>query len=165
MDRAWGHVGRASSLPHLRLILPPPPPPLVPGPCQLLRWSNLDVVDGPLDMYAKVLLEISKTGGLVKSSLSLAEDRVLSIGLSLRCQGQRTRWVPPCLALPRHCLRGVEWRFPCHPTPLNAAQLRKVATPFMVPHRGRTGRRYIAEAEFMFEAEVTWMQLLSQRRR
>jgi hypothetical protein len=25
--------------------------------------------------------------------------------------------------------------------------------------------RYIAEAEFMFEAEVKWMQLLAQRRR
>lgn len=88
---------------------------VLPGPCQLLRWKDLDVEDGPFDMYADVLLRVAKTGGLIKTSLSLAEDRVLSIALSLRCGGQKTK--------------------------------------------------YIVEAEFMFEAETTWSQLLSQRRR
>jgi hypothetical protein len=36
------------------------------GPCQLLRWSDLDIVDGPFDMYADVLLRVAKSGGLVK---------------------------------------------------------------------------------------------------
>jgi hypothetical protein len=41
------------------------------GPCQLLRWSDLDIVDGPLDLYARVLLKVAKSGGLVQVLLPL----------------------------------------------------------------------------------------------
>ncbi len=80
---------------------------------------------------------------------------MLSVALSLRCRGKRTRSVRPC--------------YECLGTALNSLTVPRgltlVSTHPSTHHCDHLTCRYIAEAEFMFEAEVKWMQLLAQRRR
>lgn len=73
--------------------------PVLPGPCQLLWWSHLqvnedyDMENSILDVYFKHLnMDIEKSG-IIKVNTILAEDRILSFAMVLRTFDLKTVWV------------------------------------------------------------------------
>jgi hypothetical protein len=46
------------------------------GRCQLLRWSALETCDGPLDLYADILIQASKSSGLINVGGRLAVSTI-----------------------------------------------------------------------------------------
>ncbi len=74
--------------------------PVLPGPCQLMWWHTLELRsckdargESPLDMYFRQLNNDLGNSGIVKASLLLAEDRVLSFSLVFRSINAKTVWV------------------------------------------------------------------------
>lgn len=71
--------------------------PVLPGPCQLIWWSYLELYkvknDGVLDMYFRHLNMDPNNSDIIKSNTLLAEDRILSFEMILRTSKLKTMWV------------------------------------------------------------------------